>query len=234
MRKVILLSLVVLCFVFSQIFAPDRIANAAQIYDAILTNENTYNYECNKNILPPAVSIFDASTDYAVYLYLIVENIEAGDTENVVWYYENEIYTEQPDTYSEAGSFCLSFRLTLKRTQAACKTGNWKVEYYLNNQKLVTKSFYLEGISCEGSSCLAEAVLENDAESLNILRDFRDNVLLKSERGEKLAALYYQCSPMAIKLIEDKPELKKQLKQQIKILMPTIKKMLRSKRVAFK
>jgi hypothetical protein len=84
----------------------------------------------------------------------------------------------------------------------------------------------LQGLSCGGSGCAAEAILENDKESLMILRDFRDKVLLKSERGKKLATLYYKYSPMALKIIEDKPSLKEQLRQKIKILIPTIKMMI--------
>ena len=77
-----------------------------------------------------------------------------------------------------------------------------------------------------GPACVAETILQDDEECLNVLRDFRDKKLLKTEKGERLVALYYEYSPILIKLIEDKPELKAKLKQRIKTLIPGIKKAL--------
>lgn len=77
-----------------------------------------------------------------------------------------------------------------------------------------------------GSPCLAEKILQDDEKSLDILREYRDKILSKTEKGEMLVELYYEYSPILIKLIEDKPELKAQLKQKIKTLIPVIKKAL--------
>jgi hypothetical protein len=77
-----------------------------------------------------------------------------------------------------------------------------------------------------GPACVAETILQDDEECLNVLRDFRDKILLKTEKGERLVELYYEYSPILIKLIKDKPELKAKLKQRIKTLIPGIKKAL--------
>jgi hypothetical protein len=77
-----------------------------------------------------------------------------------------------------------------------------------------------------GPACVAETILQNDEECLNVLREFRDKILLKTEKGERLVELYYEYSPILIKLIQDKPELQAKLEQKIKILIPEIKKAL--------
>jgi len=76
-------------------------------------------------------------------------------------------------------------------------------------------------------SCAAEAVLNGDEESLSLLRDFRDNDLLKSETGKKYVDLYYQYSPAIVKLIEQNPDLKQQVRTSIMAIMPTIQQRLR-------
>ena len=77
-----------------------------------------------------------------------------------------------------------------------------------------------------GPACVAETILQDDEECLNVLREFRDKNLLKTEKGKRLVDLYYEYSPILIKLIEDKPELKAKLKQRIKTVIPGIKKAL--------
>jgi hypothetical protein len=228
MKKNLTIPLIILSLAFSVFSSQDNIANAAQVIESILTNQNPDNYECGGDILPPAVSVFDASKDYAVYLYLILGNVKVGDTEKIIAYYEGNAYGGLPTrTFTEAADYlCTYWGIIIKGTNTQCKTGNFEFEYYLNEQKVVTKTFYLQGISCGGGSCIAEAVLENDEDSLNVLREFRDKVLSNSIKGKKLVALYYEYSPMAVKFIEDKPEVKSRLNQIIKTLIPTIKKML--------
>jgi len=53
------------------------------------------------------VSTYNASTDYAVYLYLILTNVNAGETYKTAWYYENNLYAadSQPNTFNQAYSY---------------------------------------------------------------------------------------------------------------------------------
>jgi hypothetical protein len=106
------------------------------IVQSILTNQDPNNYQCGVS-LPPAVSNYDASRDYAVCLYLIIDGIQAGDAAKTVWYYESQVYQETPFSFSQAGNFCYYPTLIINGQPARCNTGNWSVEFYLNNQKLV-------------------------------------------------------------------------------------------------
>jgi hypothetical protein len=76
-------------------------------------------------------------------------------------------------------------------------------------------------------TCVAETILQNDEESLNVLREFRDKVLLKTETGKKYVDLYYQYSPAIVTLIEQNPGLKQQVRTSIMAKMPTIKHRLK-------
>jgi len=82
----------------------------------------------------------------------------------------------------------------------------------------------------EGSSgCAAESVLADDPESLNLLRQFRDDVLAKSEKGNALIELYYQKSPLIVELIEKDPALKEKCRESLKAIMPSIRKIVNNK-----
>jgi hypothetical protein len=225
MKKNFLIPLIILSLALSVFSTQGNIANAAQVIDSVLTNFNPDNYICGDD-LPLAVSSFDASRDYAVYLYVLVKDIKLGDTDKVIWYYKGKVYEEaQQRNFNQAGDFCVYKQLIIKGEQPQCMTGNWSVQYYLNDQKAVTKTFYLQGMSCDGGgSCVAEAVLENDKEILDVLRKFRDGVLMKTEMGTMLVKLYNEYSPIAVKFIEDKPEMKERLKQIIKTLIKVLNK----------
>ena len=71
--------------------------------------------------------------------------------------------------------------------------------------------------------CAAEYLLKDEQESLNVLRDFRDDVLMKSDTGSKYVKLYYEWSPQVIVLIESDPVLRENLKLYLHSIIPSIK-----------
>ena len=82
----------------------------------------------------------------------------------------------------------------------------------------------------EGSSgCAAESVLADDPESLSLLRQFRDDVLAKSEKGKALIKLYYENSPQIVQVIKKNPALKEKYRKSLKAIIPTIKKAVNKK-----
>ena len=74
-----------------------------------------------------------------------------------------------------------------------------------------------------GRMCAAEYLLKDEQESLNVLRDFRDDVLMKSDAGRKYVKLYYEWSPQVIVLIESDPVLRENLKLYLHSIIPSIK-----------
>ena len=57
------------------------------------------------------------------------------------------------------------------------------------------------------SPCPARMVLRDDTAKLNILRDYRDNVLSKTASGQMLTELYYGLGPDICKMLKDNPSL---------------------------
>jgi hypothetical protein len=78
------------------------------------------------------------------------------------------------------------------------------------------------------SICAAETVLEDDSKSLELLRQFRDEVLAKSSNGKALIKLYYKKSPQVVELIEKTPALKEKCRIALKAIIPSIRTIVKN------
>lgn len=179
----------------------------AVTFDYCMTN-NLDNYVCGL-IGPPCVDVFNAETDYSMALYYFLKDVKAGETAQVKWYFENEFYG-QGDliAFPENSSYCGSSELIIMGTEIEHMTGNWKVEFYYNNQFAFEDTCFLQGIQ---KTCIASYVL--DEPDLETLRQFRDSVLMRSEKGKKLVEIYYKTSPELIQLVENNPAMKAALRK---------------------
>ena len=67
----------------------------------------------------------------------------------------------------------------------------------------------------QGSGCPLTVALEGDAREndLNILRNFRDEVLSKTPAGQEIIRLYYEWSPAIVKAIKEDEEFKEHVKE---------------------
>ena len=74
------------------------------------------------------------------------------------------------------------------------------------------------------NKCAASYLLEDDEESLNLLRQFRDERLMNTEQGKTLVKLYYQYSSAVCIALENNPELKERSKIILQTLIPVIRK----------
>lgn len=65
--------------------------------------------------------------------------------------------------------------------------------------------------------CMVESAASGTplVSKLDILRDFRDNVLLENDFGRKFVETYYQYSPLIAKFISNKPFLKRTIRETI-------------------
>ncbi len=68
-------------------------------------------------------------------------------------------------------------------------------------------------------ACLLREIYGNDSEETELLRYVRDNVLSQFPEGRELIRLYYQWSPLMVKLIEDDEDFKEYVKEIIYELM---------------
>jgi hypothetical protein len=104
-------------------------------------------------------------------------------------------------------------------------------EYKLTIDKYPGTLFIEEGyLACpdqgKGGFCPASLLLNNDQESLNILRKFRDEKLAKTDKGRTFIKLYYQYGPLIYKILENNPDIKEKYRDALKKLIPIIKKII--------
>ncbi len=218
MKKAITIVFFVLC-----VFAAGNLY-AVEVVDYRMTNDPE-NSMCGI-LLPPETKVFDAETDYAAYLYYILDDMNAGDSYQCKWYYEGQLQVDG-DTYTveSDGGGCSYTYLVIKGTSMAYMTGNWYIDFYYNGSKLFSADFYLEGIPYPGA-CAATAVLGETDEDLETLRQFRDEVLSGTKSGRDFIAAYYKYSPAAVEIINNNPALRASLRKLIQGVMPVIKELL--------
>jgi hypothetical protein len=63
------------------------------------------------------------------------------------------------------------------------------------------------------NDCAATFALDSREEDLNILREFRDEVLSKTSEGQELINLYYQWSPSIVQAMEEDKAFKSEVKE---------------------
>lgn len=66
---------------------------------------------------------------------------------------------------------------------------------------------------------LAEAVYGEYSQETDLLRDYRDSVSSKTPEGKKIIRLYYEWSPVIVKVVEENEELKKELEAVIDLIL---------------
>ena len=67
----------------------------------------------------------------------------------------------------------------------------------------------------EVKNCPASAILGESDPRVDTLRQFRDNVLIKSPEGQEIIKLYYQWSPVIVKAMEVDKEFKAEVKEMV-------------------
>ena len=66
-----------------------------------------------------------------------------------------------------------------------------------------------------GTTCLALEIYGEYSDEIKLLRNFRDNVLINTPGGKELIKLYYEWSPVIVKVIEKNEAFKKEVKELI-------------------
>ena len=63
--------------------------------------------------------------------------------------------------------------------------------------------------------CATQIIYGEDSEKVELLRDFRDNVLSKTHEGQEIIRLYYQWSPAIIRAMEEDEKFKEEVNELI-------------------
>jgi hypothetical protein len=174
-------------------------ANAIVITNAFMTDVEPSN--CDASILPIVTAFYE--NDKLACFFISFNYSMVGDTYQTKWYHNGQLYIDGDTTMvSSFGPKCMSRTMKIFGAEPMNMPGNWNVRFYYNNQMLLDWSFELK------ERCAALSALGDDTESLNTLRTFRDQVLIKTRYGRNMVELYYTYSPALIKVMEDDPMLK--------------------------
>lgn len=79
--------------------------------------------------------------------------------------------------------------------------------------------------------CFMFLLLYNDETTLQALRQFRDEVLLKSTSGRELVSLYYMLSPSYISILDQNPDLRAETLRVFKKVYPEVARALKTKKI---
>jgi len=96
-------------------------------------------------------------------------------------------------------------------------TGYWDTEFF---GKITRHNF--TGKRRPLSACPASLLLEEDQENLELLRQFRDEFLVKAESGRRLVKLYYECAPIVCEILKNNPQLRGQYRAILQSFIPII------------
>jgi photosystem II stability/assembly factor-like uncharacterized protein len=107
----------------------------------------------------------------------------------------------------------------------------WKIVARDNNGLTTEGAVWSFKTKLLPGECLAERVLGNDRAALDLLRRFRDRVLLKTGSGRELVNLYYLVSPCLAERVEQNPELARGLQAEFYRCRPALEQALRAPEV---
>jgi hypothetical protein len=71
--------------------------------------------------------------------------------------------------------------------------------------------------------CVAKEIYGEHSEEVELLRDFRDEVLSQSPVGQEIIELYYQWSPVIVRTMEGNEKFKREIKEIIEGVLPLIR-----------
>ena len=86
-----------------------------------------------------------------------------------------------------------------------------------------TNSVSAEATVTVSWKCFLSKMYGEDSEEVELLRNFRDEVLNKTPVGQEIIRLYYQWSPAIIKVMEKDAEFKEDVKELIEGILPMIR-----------
>ena len=209
MRKIVIIFIVIIFI--------SPATDAATVLKHIMTKDPKQTSACDT-----PVSSYSFTFNDEVYSWVLVEQGNPSDMVGFVWY--DALGGSHCQWYKAFGyqgigcpweSLCSIDPSTFQYIQ-----GVWHVDFYYNDIKRSTVNFLL---TLESSPCPAELVYGEYSEETELLRNFRDQVLLQTPEGHEIINLYYQWSPVIVKSMEEDAAFKAQVKEIIDGVLPLIR-----------
>lgn len=225
MKRSLVMLLAILLFVTSPVYASNLI-------DYTLTSDHE-TVPCVR-ALPAPRDTFDAQEHKEFYVIVVLDQVSVGDTLQFDWFFEEELYSageEYVFTEASRAHICKGEGFEIPGTERENMTGWWSVKISVDGRYLLNYPFYLEGLtdpvnsstttSIEFSGPCALAVIYGEkSDKTELLRYIRDNALSKAPEGRELIKLYYQWSPLIVKIMEGDENFKEEIKGVIDEVLP--------------
>ena len=143
------------------------------------------------------------------------------------WYGPAINTTYFPNTQSSYPSGYWSSTTNAGDPYGACA---WLVGFYYGGVGYDVKSggYYVRAVragQCE-SLCPTESLYGEHSEQTELLRYLRDNVLSTTPEGQELIRLYYELSPVIIKMMDEDKEFKEEVKEMVDGMLIVVRGLL--------
>ena len=189
---------------------------------------------------PGSPSPSDASTDQSLYTTLAWDDGRSDDDAGIVYFdvyfSPNQAYV---DSYNPSVLVCEDLEVPYCDPSEgggpldAQSTYYWKVKAFDECQGVdpSTSDTWSFTTGSESPPCLASVALQLNDEGLNLLRGFRDEVLVRNLDGERYINLYYSPHTIeALLILLFNPELRMCANRIVKESFPAIQSLLRGER----
>jgi hypothetical protein len=225
MKRSLFMLLAILLFVTPPVYASNLI-------DYTLTSDHE-TVPCVRD-LPAPRDTFDAQEHKEFYAIVVLDTVSVGDTLQFEWFFEGELYSAGEEyVFTEASrySICKGEGFEIPGTERENMTGLWSVKISIDGVYRLNYPFYLEGLTDpvntsttttkqSAGPCALSVIYGEQSDKTELLRYIRDNALSKTPEGRELIKLYYQWSPLIVKIMEGDENFKEEIKGVIDEVLP--------------
>ena len=124
------------------------------------------------------------------------------------------------------GPWDTEFSTTKTATHIYDKSGTYEIRMEVRDSGGLTNSTAQKVTVGGGGKCIASTLLGENDLRLDVLRKFRDQILMRSSTGQQLVELYYSQGEQLTELIEANPVMKHLALSSLETIIPIIEKQI--------